>query len=190
MPMEIRFEQVEKWFGKKNVLHNLDWTLHPGDTWRIEGPSGVGKTTLLRLMMGLEHPTRGTIQGTDALRFAPVFQENRLVPRLNAVQNLRLTCGLPTKEIETTLCEVLDEADLNQPAETLSGGMQRRVSIVRALLAPSDVLVLDEPFSGLDAENRERSIRCIDRRRNGRTLVFVSHEPIDSFSAANCLHLD
>ena len=78
MPMEIRFEQVEKWFGKKNVLHNLDWTLHPGDTWRIEGPSGVGKTTLLRLMMGLEHPTRGTIQGTDALRFAPVFQENRL----------------------------------------------------------------------------------------------------------------
>lgn len=189
MPMEIRFEQVEKRFGRKCVLHDLNWTLRQGETWRIEGPSGVGKTTLMRLMMGLEHPTRGTIRDTETLRFAPVFQENRLVPRLNAVQNLRLTCGLPAEEIEAALCEVLDEADLRQPVETLSGGMQRRVSIVRALLSPSDVLVLDEPFSGLDAENRVRSIRCIDRRRNGRTLVFVSHEPIDSFSAANCLHL-
>ena len=188
--MEIRFDHVSKRYGDKTVLSGLDWRVQAGETWRVEGPSGAGKTTLLRLLLGLEHPSAGRIDRPHGVRFAPVFQENRLIPRLSAVQNIALTCDAPDDKICTALAEVgLTADDLAQAAATLSGGMQRRAAIVRALLVPSDFLVLDEPFSGLDPDNIARVLACIDRRRASRGLIFVSHERYDAFSGAKCLRL-
>lgn len=188
--MEIQFDHVSKQFDGKPVLQALTWQVAHGETWHIDGSSGQGKTTLLRLAMGLEHPTSGRITRAHGLRFAPVFQEHRLLPRLNAIHNLALVCPQPPAELAAALREVLEEGDLTQPAGTLSGGMQRRVAVMRALLAPADVLVLDEPFAGLDAANIDRLCRCILRRRAGRTILLSSHAPAAAFFEARRLRLD
>ena len=74
----IEFRGVSKSFDEKNVLHDLDWRIAPGEQWQVRGASGIGKTTLLRLLMGLEKPDAGSITGLEDLRFLPVFQEDRL----------------------------------------------------------------------------------------------------------------
>ncbi len=187
--MDICFKQVGKRFGRKVVLQAIDWHIGDDETWQIDGPSGIGKTTLLRLLMGLEKPTSGQILGTNGLRFAAVFQENRLLPTLTAVDNVRLVSDWPIAQIERLLQELLHLNDLAQPVSELSGGMQRRVAIARALAAASDILVFDEPFSGLDEQNILQAIHCIQRYREGRTLILSSHIPIARFMELKHLHL-
>lgn len=175
--MAVIFERVTKRYGGRAVLSGLDWRLELGERWQVKGASGAGKTTLLRLLVGLERADEGRILGTEQLRFSMCFQENRLCKQMNSVMNLAMVFEHPDQEyIREALKQLLPETAVGQPVGTLSGGMARRVALARALLAPSDVVVLDEPFAGLDAENRVNALAFIERWLGERTLVLVSHE--------------
>ena len=171
--MEIR--NLCKTYGEKKVLSSFCADFQPGKRYALMGPSGIGKTTLVRLILGLEKPDSGAMTGVPA-KMSAVFQENRLIPELTIPGNLRFILGrrFPAETIREML-EALSLTDcLETPAAQLSGGQQRRAALARALLADAELLVLDEPFTGLDEENKSRAIREIDRRFSG-TLLLVTH---------------
>ena len=189
--MDIRFERVFKAYDGRPVLRGLDWRVRDGERWRVDGPSGIGKTTLLRLAMRLETPDEGKIRGLLAVRVTACFQEQRLCPWLDAVQNVRLVCTEAPSEdaLRVALGELLPAVNLSQPAGTLSGGMQRRVALARALLAPGDLVLLDEPFAGLDEANVAQALAFIDRHLDGRACVLVSHGLYTLPGEVRTLHL-
>lgn len=168
-------EGICKSYGGKAVLENVTFTAPVGVT-RLVGASGVGKTTLLRIFLGLETPDRGRIVGS-ALRWAAVFQESRLLEGLDAEGNLRFALGTAYREAEAAaLLEELGLGDVGaKRVRDYSGGMKRRLALARALLAPSDALALDEPFTGLDAENRAAAARCILRAAARKPVLLASH---------------
>ncbi|MBQ2896515.1 MAG: ABC transporter ATP-binding protein [Oscillospiraceae bacterium] len=178
----MKLTRVYKSYGDIAVLRGLSLDFVPGGRYHITGPSGCGKTTLLRLLMGLERPDSGRVEAPEAM--AAVFQENRLCLWLTAEENIRLTApGAESRECLAALGLPLD----TRPVAEYSGGMQRRVALARALLTESRVLVLDEPFTGLDEENREKAVAAIERWAGERTILFVSHE--GSFPGAERIEL-
>lgn len=184
----IEFRGVSKSFDGKAVLRDLNWRIAPGEQWQVRGASGIGKTTLLRLLMGLETPDTGCITGAQGLRFLPVFQEDRLVEHWSAVGNVALVCG-DAARVRMLLCALLSEDAFDQPVRTLSGGMRRRVALARALAAEGDVLVMDEPFAGLDAQTQRQAMTAVEQYRAGRTLVIVSHGTDDLLQGFQILDL-
>ena len=174
--MELRVEGLCKSYDGKTVLDNVSFTAGIGVT-RLFGPSGIGKTTLLRVLLGLEIPDRGRIEG-NALRWAAVFQENRLLDGLDAEGNLRFALGAAydASLAQSLLCELGLGDTGKKKARDYSGGMQRRLALARALLAPSDALALDEPFTGLDSENREAALRAILRAAETKIVLLSTHE--------------
>lgn len=177
----IVFRKVSKFYDGKPVLRDVDWQIKDGDRWLVSGISGIGKTTLLRLLMGLEAPDGGRVSGISGLRFAPVFQEDRLVEHWNATANVALVCP-DAARVQEILTGLLPQMSLGQPVRTLSGGMRRRVTLARALASESDILVLDEPFTGLDPAAAGRAAQVIETYRDGRTVVAVSHGMEDCFA--------
>ena len=173
----LSFEGICKSFGPQRVLWNVSGEAE--GFLRVAGPSGCGKTTLLRILMGLETPDSGTM--TRKGQIAAVFQEDRLCPQLTAEQNIRLVCRpgvLSKEEMQAALHALALEGDmLATPAEKLSGGQRRRVALARALLAPAENLILDEPFTGLDEENLFRAMEFTRERAKGRTLILATHDP-------------
>ena len=164
-----------KAFDGKQVLRDFSAALPAGQVTGLMAPSGAGKTTLLRILMGL-----GTITGLEGLRLSAVFQEDRLCENLNPVSNLRLvTLALSRTAAAEALAAVGLTDCQRQPARELSGGMRRRVAILRALLAEYDLLFLDEPFKGLDQETKEIVMADTRRRCAGRTVLFVTHDPAE-----------
>ena len=138
---------------KLPVLRGLDLTLEDGDFVVVAGRSGCGKTTLLRILLGLESADSGTVTGVETP--AAVFQEDRLCPQLTAAANLTLTGHVLTpRDAERELRTLgFTDAELALPAARLSGGQKRRAALLRALLCrDAKTLLLDEPFTGMDAE--------------------------------------
>ena len=176
---EIRVQNLCKTYGDHVVLHNLSFTAGVGVT-RILGRSGAGKTTLLRILLGLDQPESGSLFGTNC-RWAAVFQEDRLLGHLNAEDNLRFALGSAYNAAAAkTLLGELGLADVgSKPICEYSGGMKRRLALARALLAPSDALILDEPFTGLDEENRSIALRCILHAAQTKPVLLASHEALD-----------
>ena len=177
--MEIRVQNLCKTYGDHVVLHNLSFTAGVGVT-RILGRSGTGKTTLLRILLGLDQPDSGSLFGTNC-RWAAVFQEDRLLGHLDAEDNLRFALGSAYNAAAAkTLLGELGLADVgSKPICEYSGGMKRRLALARALLAPSDALILDEPFTGLDEENRSIALRCILHAAQTKPVLLASHEALD-----------
>mgnify|MGYP002799818380 CR=1 FL=1 len=175
--MEIELRNVSKSYGEKQVLKAFSHTFPRGELTCIMGPSGCGKTTLLSLLLGLEAPDQGEILGLEGLRKSAVFQEDRLCENAGAVSNIRLVNPALTKgETEGMLRELGLSDSLRQPVRTLSGGMKRRVAILRALAADYDVLFCDEPFKGLDKATKEQVMAYFLERTRGRTVILVTHE--------------
>ena len=170
----IQLKKIYKSFHGKSVLQNLSWTVETGETWKITGVSGCGKTTLLHIIMGLQPVDRGQVYGIQEVRFCPVFQEDRLVDGWNALQNVMLVCDDEEKSLRI-LCELLPVAALSQAVSTLSGGMRRRVALARALAASGDMLILDEPFAGLDQKTIEQAAKVLWKYRVNRAVLLVSH---------------
>ena len=174
---KLEILHLTKRFGEKTLFEDLDLTLTaPAVLW---APSGWGKTTLLRILMGLEMPTSGTVQGVG--KVSAVFQEDRLCPQLTAVENVALVLPGPMdqykKQIEKDFQQLgLDDAALSLPARKLSGGQKRRAALLRALWAESDTLLLDEPFTGMDPETMKKAAALLKARCQDRNVLLATHD--------------
>lgn len=176
--MAIVMEKLTKSYGQKLALPPFSCRVEPGEIVCLLGQSGCGKTTLLRLLLGLEAPTGGTVTGLPD-RISAVFQEDRLCPAFSAVTNVSLALGrqVPREDIVALLVELGLGDALQKPVRELSGGMQRRVAIARSLLCPADLFVMDEPFKGLDEDTRRQVMDTVLARTGGKTLLVVTHDP-------------
>lgn len=173
----LTIEHLTKQFGEKTLFRDLCLTVDgPAVLW---APSGWGKTTLLRILMGLDTPTAGRVRGVG--RAAAVFQEDRLCPQLTALQNVTLV--LPgsekqyKKQIEADFQQLgMDGAALALPAARLSGGQKRRTALLRALWAPSDTLLLDEPFTGMDPDTLAAAAALLRTRCGTEPVLLATHD--------------
>lgn len=177
----MKIQHLCKSFGGKVVLDHVSLTLESGGTACLMAPSGRGKTTLLRCIAGLETPDSGQITDLPE-RIAYVFQEDRLCDGFSAVDNIRLVTGkaLGEGEIRRHLEELGLTGSLDQPVRELSGGMRRRVVISRAVCFGADLLLLDEPFKGLDDEARQQTAGYILRHRGAAAILCVTHDREDA----------
>lgn len=177
----MKIQHLCKSFDGKMVLDHVSLTLESGGTACLMAPSGRGKTTLLRCIAGLEAPDSGQITDLPE-RIAYVFQEDRLCDGFSAVDNIRLVTGkaLGEGEIRRHLEELGLAGSLDQPVRELSGGMRRRVVISRALCFGADLLLLDEPFKGLDDEARQQTADYILRHRGAAAILCVTHDREDA----------
>ena len=173
--MNYLLKDISKSFEGKRVLDHLDLTIKENEVNALVGPSGSGKTTLLRIIMGFVIPDSGDLSALKGKRFSAVFQEDRLCENLSAVSNVRLVANDKAKVIQA-LRQVGLENSLQQPVRELSGGMKRRVALVRALLADYDLLLLDEPFKGLDEGTKDKIIAYTRLMCKGKTVILVTHD--------------
>ena len=192
----VETSSLSKSFGRVQAVHNLDLTVYRGEILALVGPSGCGKTTLLRLLAGFEQPDTGSIVLQDRRVasesvFVPpeqrgigmVFQDYALFPHLTVLDNVSFGLRGPSrqqveKEVQTWLALVGLEGYGKRYPHELSGGERQRVALARAL-APQPVLVLmDEPFSNLDADRRVQMREEVQTilRQLGATVVFVTHD--------------
>ena len=173
----LTIEHLTKQFGEKMLFRDLCLTVDgPAVLW---APSGWGKTTLLRILMGLDTPTAGRVRGVG--RAAAVFQEDRLCPQLTALQNVTLVLPGSEKQykeqIGTDFQQLgMDTAALALPAARLSGGQKRRTALLRALWAPSDTLLLDEPFTGMDPDTLAAAAALLRTRCGTEPVLLATHD--------------
>ena len=177
----IEIRALTKRYGELTVLDAFSACFEAGKRTALMGRSGRGKTTLLRLLAGLERADSGEITGLPA-RISVVFQEDRLCEEFTAVENVKIAAPKRTAdEIVALLYDLLlDEEAQSKPVSSLSGGMRRRVAIARALLAEGELLLLDEPFKGLDDATRARVTAVIREMTAGRTTILVTHDETDA----------
>lgn len=163
------------------VLDRLSERVEMGSVTAIEGRSGSGKTTLLRCALGLINPGEGAVTGVPE-RVGAVFQEDRLLERQTARGNVRLVCpkGITDAQIDAHLREVGIDDAAGKRVRDFSGGMKRRVALVRALIVQPELLVLDEPFKGLDADSKRQAAEYIARHRGSATVLIVTHDRAES----------
>ncbi|MGM9605109.1 MAG: ATP-binding cassette domain-containing protein [Faecousia sp.] len=177
--MDILIRDISKSYGESRVFSHFSWEIPQGSCCAVMAPSGVGKTTLLRLLLGLEKPDSGQILGVPSSK-AALFQEDRLFPRFSALKNIRMAVPGCSREQAETVLSMLGLMDCcDKPVSTLSGGQARRVALARALVHPGELLALDEPFTGLDEASRTKAAEAIRRCRHGRTLILVTHRQED-----------
>lgn len=172
----IELRGITVTFGQRAVLDHLSAQWPETGTVALRGPSGSGKTTLLRVLSGLLQPEAGSVTGLEQRAVSAVFQEDRLLPWRTALENVALVSDVDTAR---ALLERLDLSDaLGLRPGALSGGMRRRVAIARALAFSDDVLLLDEPFTGLDDARREQAAALI--RERARLIVVATHDEADA----------
>ncbi len=168
----IRCEDIDKSYHGERILEKVSVVYEPGQTYYLTSPSGSGKTTLLRILAGLTMPDAGCVKASFSCSM--VFQEDRLCEDYSAVKNVALITG-EGRRAEEALRKLLKEEALHKPCRQLSGGMKRRVALVRAMEAESEYILLDEPFTGMDAETKRRAEAYIREKQNGRTLIIATH---------------
>lgn len=179
--MDIVLRHVAKSYGEKLVFRDLSHCFPQGKLTCVMGPSGCGKTTLLNLLLGLETPDSGEILGMENAKKSAIFQENRLCETAGAAANLRLVNpALSRREAEQALEEIGLGDSLRQPVKEFSGGMKRRVAILRALAAKYDVLLADEPFKGLDKATKLRTMSYFQKSTAGKSVILVTHEKAEA----------
>ncbi len=153
------------------LIVDTDVSLKAGHVYYLKAPSGAGKTTLLCMIAGIVTPDSGSIQ---AGRISMVFQDDRLIEMADPLRNLMLSGCVG--DLKGELLKLLPPEAMTLPASDLSGGERRRLTIARALLHPSDIVIMDEPFAGLDVQTKQKTIQWIHDNLKGRTLLFTSHE--------------
>jgi len=177
----------------KAIFDNYSASFPMGQVSIIMSPSGRGKTTLLNLIAGLLKPSSGSISiPVENPRFAAVFQDLRLIENISIKKNILLVNqALSDSEIAEALNALglfyddkTSEADKSNYADIkvakLSGGEKQRVAIIRALLSPSDILLLDEPFSNLDTDSKNKAIKYIKEKTAHKTVLLVTHDENDA----------
>ncbi len=170
----ITLQNVSFSYDGTPVLRNVDWQLPTSGIVCLRGASGCGKTTVLRLLAGLQQPSSGRVVGLDDVRVSVCFQEDRLLPWCTALENVTIACGDAEKARELLIQFGLAECLDSRPAQ-MSGGQQRRVALARALSVDADLLLLDEPFTGMDAATWGLVAPTIEAFAATRPVVLVTH---------------
>lgn len=167
-------------FGSNTVISDLSFSIEKGKTYCIMGKSGVGKTTLLRLLGGILKCEKGNIKYSADVKKSFVFQENRLIPWMNAYENLKYVTS-DEKAIKSALCETGLYDVKDKKNKELSGGMARRLSIARAIAFSGEVFFIDEPLYGLDIKTSEGILELIKNTLKNKTAVIITHSPEEAF---------
>ena len=168
----LRVRDLGKSYHGRWIFRHVEQEFHGGEFLVLDTPSGSGKTTFFRCLCGLERPEEGGVSGIDT--FSVQFQEDRLCEDYSAVKNLEMILG-DALQAREALTQLLPEEALEQPCSELSGGMKRRVSLVRAMEAGAQCVLLDEPFTGLDEENRKKAEAYIRQKAGERILMLATH---------------
>jgi iron(III) transport system ATP-binding protein len=205
MPCQLDVKDVCVAYGATTVVHDVGFALEAADIGCLLGPSGCGKTTLLRAIAGFEPVSAGEIRLHGRLVSAPgrtlpperrrvgmVFQDFALFPHLSVERNLAFGLRhLNSRQRRDRIDELLDLVGMNSAAKQyphqLSGGQQQRVALARAMAPRPDILLLDEPFSSMDAELREqlaREVRSV-LKRDGVTAILVTHDQLEAFAMSD-----
>ncbi len=174
----IKLNKISFSYGEKEVLKELSYTFPDKGVFAIMGESGEGKTTLLRLLCGLEKPCVGEIESTQE-KVAFAFQEPRLLPWLDCENNIKFVLSKEKQSSDiprALLCDLELEDYAKKLPSALSGGMKQRLSLARALAVDADLLLLDEPFSALDAALKERVAALVKRTNPDGLTVIVTHD--------------
>lgn len=176
----MRLDLTAKSFGPRPILGPVSLTVGAGQRVALLGPSGVGKTTLLRIIAGLDRDFAGTRAVPE--RLAMVFQEPTLLPWRTALANLTLPTGATRAEAAALMAQVgLAGREAAYPRQ-LSLGQQRRLSLARAFAAQPGILLMDEPFASLDEATRDRMLDLTAQLLNssGAGLILVTHDPAEA----------
>ena len=178
-PAGISVRGLGKSYGENSVLGGFSYEFPAGEITAVMGASGCGKTTLISLLTGLLKPDIGSVELTPGdTAFSAVFQEDRLCENLTVTANIRLVCGNHRSSSE--IAQTLDALGLSgwgdKPVRELSGGMKRRAALARALLADYGVIVLDEPFKGLDEGTKAQVVEHCREMLAGKTVILVTHD--------------
>lgn len=170
----IRLKGIKQSFDGVPVLRRLDCELPERGAVALMGSSGAGKTSLLRILAGLSAPEEGTVEGLSGKRICLMFQEDRLLEWYSALKNVMLVMPRPSEtEARRILSQLrLDSADA-MPGE-MSGGMKRRVALARAIAFAPEVLLMDEPFSGLDLDTKRAIAPFV--RNAAPLMIFATHD--------------
>ena len=176
----MRLELDGKSFGQREILGRIELTVSRGERLAILGPSGIGKSTLLRILAGLDSRFRGQLQGGD--RLALVFQEPVLLPWRDAIANITIPTGCDVDTARHWMEQVgLSGHEAKFPRQ-MSLGQQRRLALARAFAAGPDILLADEPFASLDEDTRARMLALTEEllTRTGAGLVIVTHDATEA----------
>ena len=177
----IEIKNLTVRFDRQTVFEDRSFTIPDKGIVLLAGESGIGKTTLLRVIAGLLKPQKGSVSGIEGRRISFVFQEPRLLESMKAIDNVAIVSD--TKIAEKLLKQLGLSDFLYKKAKELSGGQKQRVSLARAFAYSNDIVLLDEPFTGLDEQNKQRAAELI---RTAKLAVVVTHDPTDS----ELLHAD
>ena len=176
--MDIQVNKVCKSFKGQQVLNNVTMSFSEGSITCIMGASGIGKTTLAYILMGLDKADSGEITGLQGRKVSAVFQEDRLIEHWDAIKNIMLVRR--NDVTGETVRQHLEETGLTEykdkPVKDLSGGMRQRVAIARAILSEYDVLIMDEPFKGLDEDLKEQAMSYVKKHSKGKTTIIITHD--------------
>ena len=174
----ITMTNICKAFNQRPVLVDVSCEIPDGGVLRLTGPNGAGKSTLLKIVLGLVRPDSGTLANVLGRPAAAVFQEDRLCPGLSAIGNVRLAvANLSPTAAEAELARLgLPPTAMHGPVSKLSGGQRRRVALARALAAPAEIVCLDEPFTGIDADSLPAITAVLLERLAGKTVLLVTHD--------------
>lgn len=173
----IEIKSITKKFSDNVVLDSFSANIENGKVTALMSPSGKGKTTLLRMLAGIDKDFKGSISGVGSVSYCP--QDMSLLPWYSAEKNLTVFLG-DTPEMKERIADALSRFGLSdakgkKPHE-LSGGMCQRVAIIRAWLADTETVFLDEPFKGLDGETKLAVINYLkETKKDGRTVIFTTH---------------
>jgi len=177
--MALMVEGLRKSYGNLKVLDGVTFSVEKGEFVCLIGESGCGKTTILKIIAGLERPDEGRVEFKDVTRPGFVFQDDRLLPWKTVYGNILFALKAMGIEDGEVVRRIIDFVGLkgfeNYYPKQLSGGMRQRVGIARALAVNPDLLLMDEPFASLDARTRERMQEELLRIVEGKTVVFVTH---------------
>ncbi len=199
----LEIDKVSKIYDSSQLFANVSLTINHHEIVALTGPSGSGKTTLLRCIAGLESIRTGSIRlnGQDITNqpahqrnIGMVFQDNQLFPHLNVGQNVAYSLKIkrtPKKITDNKVREVLSLVGLNhlihRTVTNLSGGEAKRVAVARALIAEPQVLLLDEPLTGLDVDLHGRLLEDLSKllRTRGTTVLHVTHDKAEASAIAD-----
>lgn len=199
----LKVEKLEKKYGNKRVLEDFNFEVYKGEFISLLGSSGCGKTTLLRLLIGIETPTMGHIykNGVDVTYKTPfernigiVFQNYALFPNMNVYENIAYALKarkIPQEEVEKKVNEIIEVVGLQdhifKKPKQLSGGQQQRVAIARTLVLNPDIILFDEPMSALDANIKlalRKELKEI-QKKSGITMIYVTHDQEEAFALSD-----